>query len=335
MSDQAARLREIAKQRDAGSEAKPKQAVGVSVGPSNREENPSIRAGRVSFAPSGNRQMSQNQNAPRLANAIAIVSGKGGVGKSNIAANLAATMSLKGRRVALLDADLGCANADLLCGLGTPRATLQDVIFGRKRLSEVMLKAPGGFRLIPGASGVAKIANLNALQRHAILHQLTALDRVLDTLFIDIGAGIGPDVVGFASAADTVLVVSTPEPTAMTDAYGAIKSICARTNASDVRLVVNMAGSEEEGLAVHKRIDLVARKHLKRAIPLSGIIPFDFSVVSAVKRRNLLFREAPESGAMQSIRAIAHSLDSISPDLERNGRKGGFLERVLQRFRLG
>jgi flagellar biosynthesis protein FlhG len=265
----------------------------------------------------------------RLAKAVAIASGKGGVGKSNIAANIAATLSNVGRRVALLDADMGCANADLLCGLN-PKATLEDVILGNKRLSEVMLKGPGGFRLIPGASGVAHLANLNATQRQALLEQLGALQQVVDVMLIDLGAGIGPDAVEFASSADTVLVVCTPEPTAITDAYGAIKTIATRSQDTDLRLIVNMAGSESEGRTVHQRIDTVARKHLGREIPLAGIVPFDFAIRTAVKRRRLLIQDAPKSRAMSAIRTIARSLDDLFPEFETTSRSGGFLQRLLR-----
>lgn len=312
MNDQASRLRAIA---------------GVS---------PDLRIGeKPQVNPVPDAQPLEQEELPetllptRLAKAVAIASGKGGVGKSNIAANIAATLSNTGRRVALFDADMGCANADLLCGLN-PQATLEDVIMGNKRLAEVMLKGPGGFRLIPGASGVAHLANLNALQRQSLLEQLDTLQQVVDIMLIDLGAGIGPDAVEFATSADTVLVVCTPEPTAITDAYGAIKTIATRTADADIRLIVNMAGCQSEGVTVHRRIDNVARKHLGREIPLAGIVPFDFSIRTAVKRRRLLIQDAPKSRAMVAIRTIARGLDDLLPESETTRRSVGFLQRLLR-----
>ena len=314
MNDQASRLRAIA-----GVRAEPAQ-VGVSTA-------------HVPQQPAVEMQPPPEATPPRieinLAKAIAIASGKGGVGKSNIAANIASTLGNAGRRVALFDADMGCANADLLCGLN-PQATLEEVILGTKRLSEVMLKGPGGFRLIPGASGVAQLASLNVEQRDLLMRQLQALQQIVDVMLIDLGAGIGPDAVEFASAADTVLVVCTPEPTAITDAYGAIKTIATRSKDSDIRLIVNMAGSQQEGRTVHQRIDSVARKHLGREIRLAGIVPFDFAVRTAVKRRRLLIQDAPKSRAMSAIRTIAQSLDDLFPEIETTTRAGGFLQRLLR-----
>jgi len=314
MSDQASRLRAIA-----GVRAEP-VSVGVQTIPAEREE---VVVTQPPLTPEPPRI------TVNLAKAIAIASGKGGVGKSNIAANIASTLGNAGRRIALFDADMGCANADLLCGLN-PQATLEEVILGTKRLSEVMLKGPGGFRLIPGASGVAHLASLNDAQRQALLRQLDALQQIVDLMLIDLGAGIGPDAVEFATAADTVLVVCTPEPTAITDAYGAIKAIATRSRESDIRLIVNMAGSQQEGRSVHQRIDSVARKHLGREIRLAGIVPFDFAVRTAVKRRRLLIQDAPKSRAMGAIRTIARSLDDLLPDIETTTRPGGFLQRLLR-----
>jgi flagellar biosynthesis protein FlhG len=164
--------------------------------------------------------------------------------------------------------------------------------------------------LIPGASGVAELAALNSVQRQGIVEQLGALERVVDVLLIDVGAGIGADAIGFASAADSVLLTCTPEPTAMTDAYAAAKAIIARDSAVDLSLVVNMVGCEDEGVAVHKRIDGVSRRHLRRSIPLAGVIPFDFSVVAAVKRRRPLSLVAAETPAAVAIRRLAAELQA-------------------------
>ena len=265
-----------------------------------------------------------------------MASGKGGVGKSNIALNLAIELARRGRRIALFDADLGCANADVLCGIPV-KATLEDVVHGRRRLAEIMVRVPGvrgrgGVGLVPGASGVTDLASLHATQRRLLVEQLAALEKVVDLVLIDVGAGIAPDAVGFASAADTVLLTCTPEPTAMTDAYAAAKAILSRRPDLDLSLVVNMAGNDEEGLAVHERMHKVARRHLGRSIPLAGVVPFDFSVVGAVKRRRPLALVAPDARATVAIRAIAHRLVQDRPEGERTKPRRGFLAGLLRSF---
>lgn len=338
MNDQAANLRRLLEDAAATRRGTSGSTVVVekaSVGPSAVDRVPSERRGRVSFAPTtvpGPRPLGSR----RLTRAIAIASGKGGVGKSNLAVNLAIEVARGGRRVALFDADLGCANADVLCGL-TPKATLEDVVSGRRRLAEIMIRIPGirgrgGVGLVPGASGVSELASLHSRQRQSLVAQLAALEKAVDLVLIDIGAGIGADAVGFSVAADTVLLACTPEPTAMTDAYAASKNILARRADTAMSLVVNMAGSDEEGAAVHRRMDTVARRHLGRSIPLAGVVPFDFAVVEAVKRRKPLALWSPEARAAGAIRTIAHGLVDQSPDRERSTPPRGFLAGLLHSF---
>ncbi|MFM7135049.1 MAG: MinD/ParA family protein [Planctomycetota bacterium] len=265
--------------------------------------------------------------ALRLARAIAISSGKGGVGKTNLAVSLAVAFAERGARTALLDADLGLANADVLCGI-TPRATLEDVVTGERRLDEVMVHAPGGFRLVPGASGVSRLADLGSAQRRLVLEQLLSLERGLEFLLIDTGAGIGANSMTFAAAAHSVLVVCTPEPTSIADAYGAIKTLVARGAAEQLQLVVNMASSAEEARAVHARIDRVARTFLGARIALAAAIPIDPSVPAAVRRREPVLLFAPQSPAAMAIRRLAARLagESASPRLEEA--RSGFLARL-------
>lgn len=340
MSDQAAILRRML--ADEGpterSSDRPENTPRASVGPAPAARVPSERTGRVSFGPSS-RPSSPQVETPRLARAIAIASGKGGVGKSNLALNLSVELARQGHRIALFDADLGCANADVLCGVPV-KATLEDVVHGRRRLAEIMVRIPGirgrgGVGLVPGASGVTDLASLHATQRRLLVEQLAALEKVVDLVLIDVGAGIAPDAVGFASAADTVLLTCTPEPTAMTDAYAAAKAILARRPDLDLSLVVNMAGNEEEGHAVHDRMHKVARRHLGRGIPLAGIVPFDFSVVAAVKRRRPLAMVAPDARATVAIRAIAQRLVQDRPESERTKPRRGFLAGLLRSFTRG
>jgi flagellar biosynthesis protein FlhG len=250
------------------------------------------------------------EGPPRLAHATAFVSGKGGVGKSNLALNLAIALGCRGRRVVLFDADMGMANLDVLCGL-TPTGTLEDVVRGRTTLRDILVQGPGGFQLVPGASGVASMANIDGLGRRRLLKQLAMLDSVADHLLIDMGAGISSSVMSFAAAADRVVVVTTPEPTSMTDAYGAIKALASRGREMRLDLVVNMAHSDEEGLDVHKRISRVARKFLGVDLALAGVIPHDPLVSQAVRVRRPVLLESPHAPVTRAIDRLARHLEGL------------------------
>jgi flagellar biosynthesis protein FlhG len=242
----------------------------------------------------------------RLARAIAITSGKGGVGKTNLAVNLSIALAHE-RRVCLLDADLGMANVDVLCGL-SPRATLEDVLQHGRRIDEVMVLAPGGFRLVPGASGVASVANLGLQARRRLLAQLAALERHADMLVIDTAAGIASNSIAFAAAAHTVLVAVTPEPTSITDAYGAVKTIASKVREPRIRIVVNMANDRDEGEEVFRRIDRVSRTFLDLPLVLGGIVPFDPAVRACVRRREPVLLSEPDCPASKAIRAVARGV---------------------------
>lgn len=257
-----------------------------------------------------------------LAQAIAVTSGKGGVGKTNIAVNLGVGLARLGRKVCLLDADLGLANADLLCGL-TPRLTLEHVVRGRCRLAESMLLAPGGFRLLPGASGVARLADIHGLDRWALLDQLAALECVADDLIIDTAAGLSPNVLAFAAAAGRIVVVTTPEPTAMTDGYGLIKALAGRADAP-VELIVNMVRSEAEADSVHERMNRVSRAFLNRPVEFAGSVPMDASVREAVRARVPFTLYAPGSPATTTLHRLARRLAGLDTPARRRGGSGFF-----------
>ena len=263
----------------------------------------------------------------RIARAIAISSGKGGVGKTNLAVNLAIAYAARGQRVVLLDADLGLANADVLCGI-TPRATLEDVVSSERSLEDVMVHAPGGFRLVPGASGVSRLADMGQTQRRNVLDQLLALERTTDVLIVDTGAGIGANSMAFAAAAHSIVVTCTPEPTSIADAYGAIKTLVARGCRDGLYLVVNMAMSDEEARAVHARIDRVARAFLSTPIKYAGAIPLDPSVPSAVRRRAPVSVVSPDAPASKAMRQLARVLAGESAAADRADQRKGFLARL-------
>ena len=266
---------------------------------------------------------------PRVefARAIAVTSGKGGVGKTNLAVNLAVCLSQLGQKVCLIDADLGLANIDVLCNL-TPRLTLEHVVAGKCRLADAMLLAPGGFRLIPGASGVAQLADLGERHRRGLLEQLLALERVADTIVIDTSAGLAANVLAFASAAHTVLVATTPEPTALTDGYGMIKALLAREPQLQIELVVNMAANAAEAEAVFNRVNRVCQTFLKRSLACGSMIPYDMAVRQAVRYRVPFSLYAPQSQATNCVMHLAQRLSGSTDHPDSGVEKGGFFARL-------
>lgn len=248
------------------------------------------------------------ESGGRRARIIALASGKGGVGKSNVAVNLAARLATMGRRVILVDADLGTADADVLCNL-TPRSTLAHVVAGRRRLTDIMLDAPGGFRLIPGASGLANIAALSEFERTRLAQEILRLEHQADLILIDTAAGIGPAVLSFLTAADQQLIITTPEPTAITDAYALIKVLLRQHPQADIRILVNLARDSTQAKAVFQRIAAVCERFLNTKIRYAGHIPFDSRVIQAVQRRRPFVLDSPNCEAAQAIAQLAHRLD--------------------------
>src|SRR5215470_2901597 len=192
---------------------------------------------------------------------IAIASGKGGVGKTNVTANLAVTLARRGKRVWVLDADLGLANLDVVYGV-TPKRTLLDVVRGGHRLADIVVEGPAGVRLVPAASGVAELTALTAAEQLAVLEGVDALEGALDVLLIDVAAGISSNVLYFAAAATETLVVVTPEPTAIADAYALVKVLAGRWGRCEFPVVVNMATSARDAADAFGRLARVAGQFL-------------------------------------------------------------------------
>src|SRR5262245_58227149 len=242
------------------------------------------------------------------ATVIAITSGKGGVGKSNVAVNLAIQFASAGRDVVLLDADLGLANADVLCNVDLP-FNLSHVIARKKELADVLVKAPGGFRLIGGASGLARMADLSDFDRQRLVSALGELESQADIILIDTGAGISPNVLSFTRAADHVLVVTTPEPTAITDAYAVVKVISRDGGERRLSLLVNQARTMSEARVVYDRIAKVAKQFLNVDVYDAGHVPADENVPLAVRRRTPFVIGAPRCAASQCVAKLAMRLE--------------------------
>jgi flagellar biosynthesis protein FlhG len=268
------------------------------------------------------------KSRPR-ANVIAVTSGKGGVGKSNVAVNLAIRFAAAGKRTVLLDADLGLANADVLCNVELP-FNLSHVIARRKELREVMVQAPGGFRLIGGASGLARMADLSDLERQRLVDALGDVETEADIILIDTGAGISPNVLSFTRAADHVLVVTTPEPTAITDAYAVVKVVCREPAERQVSLLVNQVRNPAEGQVVFERIAKVARQFLNVTVMDAGFVYADEAVVSAVRRRMPFMLASPKCPAGICLAQLAVRLQQ---GVAGQAETGGFFDRMSKWFR--
>ena len=262
------------------------------------------------------------------ATVIAVTSGKGGVGKSNIAVNLAIKLASAGKEVVLMDADLGLANADVLCNIDLP-SNLSHVIARRKELAEVMVESTGGFRLIGGASGLARMADLTDQDRQKLVDSLAELESRTDVILIDTGAGISPNVLSFTRCADEILVVTTPEPTAITDAYAVIKVISRDAPDRPLSLLVNQVQRPDEGRLVYERIAKVAKQFLGVAVQDAGYVPTDPEVPAAVRRRTPFLLASPRCPASQGIGQLAMRLQrGIGPAVP-----GGFFNRMSRWFR--
>jgi len=263
----------------------------------------------------------------RRASVIAITSGKGGVGKSNVAVNLAIKLSAAGKRVVLLDADLGLANADVLCNIDLP-LNLSHVIARKKELSEVLVKAPGGFNLIGGASGLARMADLTDDDRQRLVDALGELEQQADVILIDTGAGISPNVLSFTRAADHVLIVTTPEPTAITDAYAVVKVLSRDGGDRRVSLLINQVRTPNEAKVVHGRIAQVAKQFLGVSVLDAGYVLSDEAVPQAVRRRVPFVIGSPKCPASICVAQLAARLEQGVGSASQADNSSGFFQRM-------
>ncbi len=271
----------------------------------------------------------QSDAAPdKGAHVLAISSGKGGVGKSNIAVNLGIALVQRGRRVIILDMDLGLANDDILLDLHAEK-NLSDVINGRNPIEEVIIDAPGGLLLLPGASGDEQLANLDTKQREKLVEAIEGLEGQADYLIIDTGAGIAENSLAIAAAADDVLMVTTPEPTAMLDAYAAIKLLHQRSSEHHIHLLVNMARNPREARQTILRLSSISEGFIGEHLVRDGVIPYHPAVGEAVRHRKPLMLATPESPAARAISRIAERLDCRPFDHHQHHTQNGFIHRLL------
>ena len=246
--------------------------------------------------------------APESTRTVAVTSGKGGVGKTQLSANLGIAMARQGHRVILFDADLGLASLDLALGL-SPRWDLRSVLRGDRKIQDIVVPGPGGVFLLPACPGRYEMANLGQSERSRLIAAVREVARDFDVLIIDTGAGINSNAVGFASVADDVLLVTTPDPTSLRDAYAMAKVLNRRSGLERILLVGNQAQAAE-GARIHSELKRIAARFLELDLCYLGCVPPDPAIVDGVRAGQPVTLRTPDSLGARAISAIARRLDS-------------------------
>jgi flagellar biosynthesis protein FlhG len=282
--------------------------------------------------PENQRQRKKAASFERETRMIAISSGKGGVGKSSVTVNLALALILMKQKVLILDADMGLANIDVLLGV-SPVYNLTHVVFGHKSFGEIICEGPMGIRIIPGGSGVSDLADLQDWELQRFLSKMETLNEQADFFLIDTGAGIAKNVLSFILASNELIVITTPEPTSLTDAYGLIKTVWHQNFQGGVKILVNRAGNPGEALNIYKKLSMAVTRFLEMPIEYLGCIREDPRVIQTVRDQKLFLAAYPDCGASKDMTLIASKL--INADQTPNTEEGlqGFFSKVVSFFR--
>jgi len=279
------------------------------------------------------RESDKKINSDSQPRAIAVTSGKGGVGKTNVVGNLAIAMSRLGKRVLILDGDLGLANIDILFGI---RSTynIQHVINGQKKLKEIIVKGPEKTLVIPGGSGLQGLANLTQGQRIQLLREFESLNNKIDIFLIDTGAGISKNITYFNMAAQERIVISTPEPTSITDAYALIKVMYKHHGTTSFKLLVNMAANKKEAVSVYNNLETNLSRFLKNImLEYIGFIPKDEHISKSVRKQQPVVVSYPKSLSGKSFVTLAQNL--INPNSNNSKEKNTyFWKKLISNFQL-
>jgi flagellar biosynthesis protein FlhG len=255
----------------------------------------------------GQRSKRGRHSTHRSTKIITITSGKGGVGKTNIVANLGFTLCRFGKKVLILDADLGLGNLDVLLGL-TPEYNLSDVIHGDKQLADIIVEGPGRLKILPAASGIQELTELSAEERYIFFSQLSQLIKDFDIVLIDTAAGISANVLFFNINADEIMVVVTPEPTSITDAYALMKVLSVKYGTDQFKLVVNAAASEREADDVFRQLNLVAERFLNIRIEYYGQVGLDEKLKKGVRQQKVVSEMAPLARASRDFSLLSRKI---------------------------
>ncbi len=259
---------------------------------------------------------------------IAVTGGKGGVGKTNIAVNLALALTDMGKRVVLFDADLGLANVDVLLGLRSEH-NIADVLSGKCKLKEIMVTTSNGLRIVPASSGLQNMTALNDAEHRALIDAFSDLSDEMDVLIIDTAAGISSTVISFVRAAQEILAVVCNEPSSITDVYALIKLLNRDYGIERFRIVTNMTRSQQEAQSLYNNLLTVTERFMDVTLHHLGNIPYDETVKKAVKRQKPVWFYAPRSGASLAIRKLAEKVVALPLQKTANGHLEFFIQSLV------
>lgn len=266
---------------------------------------------------------------PKPVKVIAVSSGKGGVGKTNVSVNLAVSLALEGKEVMLLDADMGLANIDVLLGLN-PEYDLSHVISGERTLEEVIVRGPSNLKIVPSSSGISKMANLSSMQQAGLINAFSELGHVIDVLVIDTGAGISDSVINFCRASQEVVVVVCDEPASITDAYALIKVLSREHNVERFQILANMAHTAHEGRELYHKLSKATDRFLDVMLTFMGTIPYDLKLRKAVQHQRAVVEAFPRCPSSLALKRIAKQIESWPIRHETAGQLEFFVERLIQ-----
>lgn len=253
----------------------------------------------------------QNQKNVPKARVITITSGKGGVGKSSVAVNLAVQLRKLGKKVIIFDADLGLANVEVMLG-AIPKYNLSDLIYQGRDIKEIITEGPMEIGFISGGSGITTMNNLTKDQISYLVHSLSKLDELADVILVDTGAGVADSVLEFVIASPEVILVTTPEPSSLTDSYSLLKALYRNPgftkNGIRINVVANKVNSSREGQAVYEKLESVVSQFLNGSLNYFGMIPQDTSIEKAVRQQKTVSLTAPDSNSARAFEVLAKNL---------------------------
>jgi flagellar biosynthesis protein FlhG len=266
--------------------------------------------------------LENEKNSPRDTKIFTITSGKGGVGKSNIVVNLGITLQKLGKKVMIFDADLGMGNDDVLIGC-IPKYSVFDTIFAGKEIEDVLIEGPHGIKLLPGGSGLSKVDDLTEVQRKIFLKKLENIEG-FDYILIDTGAGINRSVLGFIACSDELLIVTTPEPTALTDAYSLLKAVSHFKIKNTAKVIINRVLDPHEGKTTFYKFNNAAERFLGVKLHHLGNVTDDKKLTQAVRMQTPLVIAYPNSDSAKDIESLAKEIEGINSKSSGEGVQGLF-----------